>query len=235
MKKILALIFALILCLPLAACISNEKEDNIIQTNEIDDGHENKDETAPLLFHTPNLFLEDTVVTIINKERFHECVDEVVELTTENWREYIQIITYTKDYLYKKDAFDDSTIIPETIEMRAYGINSDRYYTYDDVLIELKHIETGTVVLMEVSGIHLTDSSINPDDYECLRIKGKVYFLTFPEEAIKWNEPFENNLAANMQGTIYVGDEWMWNNYYINAQTHYCDFGRIPFSELLNP
>ncbi len=34
MKKTLALLLAMIMCLPLAACSSNEKEDNLIQTNE---------------------------------------------------------------------------------------------------------------------------------------------------------------------------------------------------------
>lgn len=167
MKRILSLLLVLAMCMSLCAC-----------------GEVN------LMGSTKPLVVENDGVKCINSERFGECL-EVIELTLDNWKDYIDVITYSEE-IVNKDAFGE-VISTETEVHHVFGVNTELYYYYEDVAIELENVETCEKTIYEFTG---QGNSVSEDfdlsKYECTRIKGKIYFVDLPEEVIysplpEWN------------------------------------------------
>lgn len=104
----------------------------------------------------------------INYKRFGECLT-VVSLTIDNWRDYIDVITYNT--------------------RRELGIKTNKYHYIEKCRFKLKHIETQETIdwsFPDTStrwGEGLAEN-FNLDDYECTEIKGKIYFVDFPSGVI---------------------------------------------------
>lgn len=257
MKKFIALLLSAVICLPLVACQNSEnnndyeKYDKLISMIEKNDyekalaqlnkffEEENEEENKGNLPETEeiqSLIIDLFGTSVINEDLIEECIDEVVELTTENWREYISVITLSQEFV-RTDAFGEITETG-TVDRIGFGIESNRYYSYEDVVIELKYLPTGEIETHRVSA-GLVDvfplyRSTNLDDYECTRIKGKVYFLTFPEEAISWETTTDFRGCISTIGTVNIGGEYFFSWYTIDQQTNACDTSNYPISELLN-
>lgn len=103
----------------------------------------------------------------INASRFGECLT-VVSLTTNNWKTHIS-----------------STQIGEATVLVG---KTDKYYRVEKCRLELKHIETGEVIVYSFpdkydSGGELP-KDFNLNNYECTSVTGKIYFVNLPKEAI---------------------------------------------------
>lgn len=183
MKKALSLILALVMCLSLCACGSGsqdtqpQKPNGDNSSNGNTNGSTNTDRTSqtegePLIIQNP-----DNGKPMINASRFNELVEKV-ELTTENWMDYIEVCTYTVKTV-EKDAFGE-IISTETNICYELGVKGDKYYYFYNFAIELKHKTTGEKmpILSEVEG------NVCLDEYECTRIKGTLYLVDIPDEAI---------------------------------------------------
>lgn len=109
---------------------------------------------------------------------------ERIELTTENWRDYIRVYSYDFE-MVAKDAFGE-VVNSEVITENCLGYGVERYHAFDAV-IELKHKQTGELTTYTMRNNPCTyeiDSNMNLDDYECTRIEGYFYFVDIPEELI---------------------------------------------------
>ena len=165
-KKILALILAVSLCFSLAAC-----------------GGKANSQKNPLLLYYETSVLETNV--FINIAKLSEIL-EIVELTTENWNEYIKVYSYSIEKV-TTDAFDE-VVSKEIITYEQFGAGNERYHCFEDVAIELKHKETGEVISCKfnTAGVKFDDmpEGFKTDDYDCTRIQGKLVFADIPQESL---------------------------------------------------
>ena len=167
MKKVLSTILALVMCLTLCACGDNANNDGTSQT-----------EGESLVVQNP-----DNGKPMINALRFYELLVKV-ELTTENWMDYIEVCSYTAKTI-EKDAFGE-IISTETNTYYELGAKGNNYYTFYDFVIELKNGTTGELITcgsnIDCSLDVAEDFSL--DKYECTRIQGILYLVDIPDEAI---------------------------------------------------
>ena len=182
MKRLLALLLAVVMCFSLVACGSGEK----------------------------------TVVTgfdgtpALNKKVVDEYIDRV-ELTVDNWKEYIKVYNYDIEVV-EKDAFGEITN-KENHTIFRIGYGTEQYH-FLDAIIELQHKETGETIIYAAYGHSgrsfilgdSVDSSIDMNEYECTRIQGYLYLFNFPEDV------FEEVLH------IYDRTDWKGNaEIYVNS------------------
>ncbi|MBE5817009.1 MAG: hypothetical protein E7315_04735 [Clostridiales bacterium] len=159
MKKIVVLILVIVMCLSLTAC-SGGTSGGII----------GKDVEGK---------------TCIKSSKFGSLIERV-ELTLENWKDYISLVTYDVTTI-ERDPFGD--IISQTTQTKyLVGVKTDRFYTfaYNGTAIELQNKSTGEKKIyshLEYRGIFV-DETFNLDDYECTRIQGYIYFVDIPDEVI---------------------------------------------------
>lgn len=191
MKKILALLLSAVMCLSLVACGggetpntngNNETLGNNSATNgTVDDTGNNNTETGDNTTENPVLLYDRNGDPYINKKILADLV-ETIELTTENWREYIKAYTYDIETV-EKDAFGE-IVSSETTSHYCLGAGNEQYHLFDGVAIELKDKATGELTIYEFSynGISISDD-FNLENYECTRIQGYLYYLNFPDEA----------------------------------------------------
>ena len=193
MKKVLSLILALVMCLSLCACGKGSQDaqsqmPNIFETSPTLGGTCN-DNTPPT--EEPLIILDPKEgYYLINESRFDE-LTETVELTTENWMEYLEVWSYTQETV-QKDAFGEIVSI-ETCTSYYLVAKGDQYYMFNDFVIELKHKTTGTLTICrgeDYNGLIVYSSTERVpedfclDEYECTRIKGTLSFVDIPDEVI---------------------------------------------------
>ena len=172
MKKRIFCVLTCLLCLSTTACETTHN--TTIDTTESTSISETT--THPLIF-------ENSGQIMIYYDRFHECIKNVVYLDTENWKDYLDVITYTEQQSIK-DAFGE-IISTEKIDHAVLGVKTDMYHRCEDVLIELQHIQTNEKTIIRIGDCN--DNIPNNFDlnaYECTRIKGRIYFVDLPEEVI---------------------------------------------------
>ncbi len=175
MKKIISLLLAVVMCLSLVAC-----------------GGESKD----------SLILYKDGVPHINIKKLPDIL-EIVELTTDNWKEYIKTYSYSIETV-EKNAFDE-VISTETTTYYQLGAGSERYHCFEDVAIELKNITTGDLIIYEFDEAGEDDipEDFNLNNYECTRIMGKLVFVNLPQESL-YSESWTDNMCFRIsQGAAY--------------------------------
>ena len=160
MKKLLALLLAAVMCLSLVACGGGK---------EVVSGFEG----------TPALSMKSIGDHI-----------ERVELTVDNWKDYIKEYSYDVE-MVEKDAFGEVTK-RETLTVYRLGYGTERYHCLS-ATIELKHKQTGEILLLgaslasniveDIRAVRLEPFRL--DEYECTRIKGYLYFIDYPEEVME--------------------------------------------------
>lgn len=173
MRKMLCLLLAFILCLSLCACGETEKPDGDSTTGDMtpDEGtNETKGEAMVLRD-------EENGYSFINQARFHELVEEV-ELTTENWLDYLEVYSYTEEKV-EKDAFGE-IVSTDTSTYYTLGAKNNRYYHLRRFVIEWKDKATGELEIHE--GEIVEKENFDLEQYECTRIKGTLYLIDIPEE-----------------------------------------------------
>ena len=172
MKKALSLILALVMCLSLCACGDSA------DTPSTTDDNNNTD---------VSLIIYDKKGTpCLNARKIDEFV-ETIELTTDNWREYIKVYSYEVEKV-KKDAFGE-IVSTETITYNQLGAGNEQQHCFEDVVIELKDKATGEMItyVFDYAG-HIIKKEFNLDNYECIRIKGYLHFINFPEGTLSTSE-----------------------------------------------
>lgn len=199
MKKILALLLAAVMCLSLVACVSeetpntndnNETMGNNSATNgTVGDTGNNNTETGDNTTENPVLLYDSNGKAYFNKKVLPDLV-ETIELTTENWREYIKAYSYNIEKV-EKDAFGE--VVSTQIETQyMLGAGNERYHLFDGVVIELKNKETGELTSYEFYNYgYRMSADFNLDNYECTRIQGNLYFLNFPDEIFSVSDSFD--------------------------------------------
>lgn len=125
----------------------------------------------------------------LNAALVEEHIDRV-ELTVDNWKDYIKEYSYDVE-IVEKDAFDE-IINSEKFTVYRLGYGTEKYHCLS-ATIELKHKETGEIILFgESLPVNLVEDinavrlePFNLDEYECTRIKGYMYFIDYPEEVFE--------------------------------------------------
>ncbi len=208
MKIWIALLLAVIMCLSLCACgddgngdkPTKEPTENGIVDNTNDEADDDASNTAGSTTDT------DWLVDgwIINAVKLRNDV-QIVELTTENWKEHFKV--YHCSYSYgevkeETDTFGDvvsSETITHEYDGHAFGAGNEKYHWYDTVAIELKDKTSGELTIYEFGATTndmLLEEELNLDNYECTRIKGSIFYWdypigTFPVETML--SPFEGS------------------------------------------
>jgi hypothetical protein len=188
MKKTITLLLTLVLCLTLCACGSGEQDtkpqkpnsDNT--SNDSTSNDNTNDSTSTDSTSQPegeSLIVQnpDNGKPMVNASRFNELLVKV-EITTENWMDYIEVCSYTVKTV-EKDVFGEIKST-ETNTCYELGAKGNKYYYFYNFDIELKNKATGELMpnLSEVEG------NVCLDEYECARIKGTLYLVDIPDEAI---------------------------------------------------
>lgn len=183
MKKVLSLILALVMCLALCACDQNN------QREEQSGGAANPENmNTEGIGGSPDLSNQPLIMEIVGEDGAINVaklrtVVEIVELTTQNWREHFKVYPYSyTEVKEEKDAFGEivstDTIVHEGF---AFGAGDARYHGYSDVVIELQDKTTGELVIYQSNGVDIeVEADFNLENYECTRIKGSVYYLNVP-------------------------------------------------------
>ncbi|MBP3479581.1 MAG: hypothetical protein J6K03_08935 [Oscillospiraceae bacterium] len=191
MKKIILIILTMILCVSLLACEKdNENGGDLGQlggffdqqdgNNDAQQGGEESETQAPLVIR------QGSGTGYINAARLHEIV-QTVQLTTENWRDYIRVYSYSYDIVEtEKNAFGEVVSTKTTTVTRCQiGADNTRYHSFEGVAIELKHKSTNEVISYKFdAGGHNLEEAIDLSQYECTRIQGILHFVDLPEEVI---------------------------------------------------
>ena len=161
MKKILTLLLVIVMCLSFVAC-GGEKD--------VVSGFDGK----------PALNWDSVGKHI-----------ERVELTVDNWKEYIKEYSYEVE-LVEKDAFGEITN-SEKVTVYRLGYGTEKYHSLQ-ATIELQHKQTGEIRVFGVNGdIPVANQDIcavsrepfHLEEYECTRISGYLYFVDYPEEVME--------------------------------------------------
>ena len=190
MKKLLALLLAAVMCLSLAACGGGTTD---TQTKN------------PVLLYYESSVLNTNV--FINIDKLADIL-EIVELTTDNWREYIKVYSYSVETV-ETDAFGEVTS-SETNTYYQLGAGNERYHCFEDVAIEQKNKETGELTIYEFNYAGEDDipEDFNLDNYECTRIQGKLVFADLPEESfytVSWDNRMHFSLSTKSQVSYELG------------------------------
>lgn len=158
---------------------------------------------------------------VLNEAALSNCIVEVVELTTENWNEYITPISYTATVEYK-DAFGDTQT--KEVSRCVWGAELEQYYRYEGVVIELTNTETGAKEILDFDSYRTVwdeisvDNHLKTENLECTRIKGKVYILSIPEEVIHPNT--STHVAYPFMNEFIVWSKHQSYRCTINAETN---------------
>ncbi len=161
MKRKLVLLLATFMCISLCACAGSKK----------------------------SIITEYDGQPAIERERFGELL-EVVELTTENWREHFKIVTYEEDSV-SYDAFgelikdENGNVVHEYIPHTMLVAKTDSYFYFNNVVIELAKNGTDELITYEIrgQGVEIFET-MNLDDYSCTRVIGEIILVNLPVEAV---------------------------------------------------
>lgn len=178
MKKILFLLLTVALCFSLCACGNGGKS-------------------------SKGALTKSEGIICIKRSKFPDLLERV-ELTTENWREHIRVVTYDEE-IVQKDPFGE-IVSSETVTRHCLSAGNEKYHQFQDALLELKIKATGEtfyVSFMQENEWYDTGSNsgfefsaqnnsvsvsvtedFNLDDYECIRAQGRLYYVDLPEEAV---------------------------------------------------
>ena len=141
---------------------------------------------------------------------------ERVELTADNWQDYIEACSY-EDITIERDSFGD--VISEYRKtVYLLGPKTERYHTFSsNTAIEFYHKVTGERKVYEFyyDGAHV-EAEFDLADYEFSRITGAIYFFDIPEEVIirtQWGD-------EHGEAKFKIGDASHATTYHIMTRTN---------------
>ncbi len=218
MKKFVTFLLVVVMLFSMVACSNTQTP----QTNESQDPSNTlPPKTTEDQYEKNNLVITDRDGRPgINSDLFGNLIERV-ELTLENWKNYICVVSYDVTTVIK-DAFDE---IISTITETKYclGATTDRYHSFGflSTAIELKHKETGEIQIIEFDYYgQYVDSEFDLNDYDCTRIKGHLYFLDLPEEVIYGEE------GSNI-GFFFVGNSNWASQYTVDLNSKAINIDRL--------
>lgn len=195
MKKAISLILTLVLCLASCACGSETQKPDSGSENQKPDSNETSTNQTEAATEGLILYPEGSSDPVINCARLKELVS-TVELTAENWQDYLEVYTWTRE-IVEKDAFGE-IVSQKTETNHALGAKEGKYFYFQEFAIELKDKQTGE--LETYTGTPHSQPAVAEDfsleRYECTRIKGTLYLIDIPEEVIM--EDSNGNRAVNI-------------------------------------
>ena len=199
MKKLFSLILAVVMVFSLVACGSEDKEMNsnnetptnnstTQQETERNDTNESKEETTALKNEFEREMTADGYV-VISMEEFASYLTKI-ELTTENWKDYLDIIEVIDE---ERNGFGEITYSETSVECTAKDVLG---CYFDDVAISFKVNATGETLYCEGLFYRLYDpeyrfswDDYTIDDLTCEEIIGDLIILdNVPDECISTYE-----------------------------------------------
>ena len=150
--------------------------DNTATGEEVTDSTTENNERKPLIYYDAGGEAH------IDEEVFPERL-EYVNLSTDNWREYIKAYSYSyEEEKVEKDIFGEITsteIVTHTGHVLA--VDNERYHSHDRIFIELKDKSTGDLTIYCLTHMGATiGEDFDIDNYECTRVTGRICFLNVP-------------------------------------------------------
>ena len=200
MKRIISLFLLLAMCLSAAACGQHP-------------GSQAEQEHAK----TPaGIIGRDMHGEPCIKDKKAGKIIEKVELTADNWQDYIEVFSYEETTI-ERNTFGDVTT-EYTLTYHLLGAKTQRYHTFsDDTAIEFIHKVTGERVVYE---FHYTGARVEEgfrlEDYAFSRIMGAIYFLDIPEEVIIRTQWGDDHGEASFK----IGDASLVCTFYISIPTN---------------
>ena len=179
MKKLLALLMALVLCFSFAACGNEAVEEPDDTTGETT---EEKIEIA---------WEEIDGKRVIPESEFAKCL-KVVTLTEDNWQDYLKVMTV------EHEVFDSEGVSTLSYEQCVLGVEG-KYYYLADFAMSLKLLSTG-YVYQYTSNPTFYEKDLKMEDLECLSVSGTLIILDIPLDVISIH-PITHSYA------FYVGAE----------------------------
>lgn len=146
-----------------------------------------------------------------------------VELTVDNWKEYIKEYSYEVEVI-ERDAFGEITNT-EKVTLYRLGYGTGKYYCLS-ATVELKHKETGKIILLgESLPVNLVKdigavsrAPYHLDEYECTRIKGYIYFINYPDEVFaEVLNTYDRNHYYRANASIIVNSGWSEGNWSVDT------------------
>ena len=199
MKKLIAWCVVMMLSISLVACGSSANNENSIGDRKIPAGVVGKDLNGEICI----------------KERNAGKIMESVELTAENWQDYLEVFSY-EEVQIERDSFGEITSeYRRTVYL--LGAKTDRYHGFShSTAIELFHKETGERTVLEFyhSGAFV-DAEFDLNDYEFSRITGTIFFIDIPEEVVirtQWGDD-------HGEATFKIGDSSHAKTFHIMTPT----------------
>lgn len=200
MKRIFSLLLLLAMCLSVAACGQ-------------DPGSQAEQERAK----TPaGIIGKDMHGGPCIKDKKAGKIIEKVELTADNWQEYIEVFSYEETTI-ERDSFGE-VIAEYTLTYHLLGAKTERYHTFSgDTAIEFFHKATGERKVLE---FHFAGARVEEgfrlEDYAFSRIMGAIYFLDIPEEVIIRTQWGDDHGEASFK----IGDSSLVCTFYISIPTN---------------
>ena len=198
MKKRIVVFLASLMCISLCACGGTEStggNNNIESSNSEITQNENNDteESNQPIEGKDYAIGEDGTIAITEKY----CAENMllVEITTENWKEYFQVVEETMGTV---DDFGEVTYTTKTVvkpyseERYVYGFynpnNSDSKGAFEFKNLKTEQTVSKINLYDEVNG---TDIIYNLDDFELTKVSAMLMIVNIPDEL--WNKS-ENGL-----------------------------------------
>jgi len=169
---------------------------------------------------------EDFGLIGINEKRFPDLIERI-ELTPENWKDYLKMYSFDEENV-QKDLFGDVVGI-DKYTYYVFGAGNEKYHRFENVVIELKNKSTDEIKSFPIGGFgyeahitlngetsHSTDffkdllsNNYDLNLYECTRITGYIYFIDIPEEALH-SSILGYDLGFLVVNREYGGSEPFW-------------------------
>ncbi len=180
MKKIFLLLLVALICISLAACTSDNAKSDTNENDKIETNEKNKFERE---------MTEDGHV-VVSKKEFASYITKVA-LTTENWKDYLDIVERTEE---ERNGFGEVVYSTTSTECTAKNVMA---CYFDDVSIDFKIIENGESVYCEgifhslkvPNDYQFSWENYTIDDFTCEKIVGDlIIFDNFPDECLSTYE-----------------------------------------------
>lgn len=199
MKKKIYAIISVVMIFLLVGCAKNSNNNS--SENDLHTEHHDTRQETETKEDESIIYAEELLKHIV-----------VIELTTENWKDYFEVVQEERDIV---DAFGEKTGSETKWVLRAKDKGQFAGAFRGDLAIELKYLktsETTTYSYFENGMSLVVQEPHTIEDYECTRIKGEVVLVNdIPQKYIKTNDKGIEYIETAVEvgyGTMILEKNW---------------------------